>query len=98
MIAESIIGASKELDIRVPMVVRLQGTNSAEGLRLVSSTPSTTKCRRTPCRLRFIGRQSANIRERLTFHAQLAEANLGLHVESDFGRAAQRVVELAKAA
>ncbi|KAL3961101.1 hypothetical protein ACCO45_006218 [Purpureocillium lilacinum] len=62
MIAESIIGASKELDIRVPMVVRLQGTNSAEGLRL------------------------------------LAEANLGLHVESDFGRAAQRVVELAKAA
>ncbi|UNI16612.1 hypothetical protein JDV02_003037 [Purpureocillium takamizusanense] len=62
MIAESIIDASKELDIRVPMVVRLQGTNSAEGLEM------------------------------------LAQANLGLHVESDFGRAAQRVVELARAA
>lgn len=26
---------------------------------------------------------------------QLEEANLGLHVESDFGRAAERAVELA---
>ena len=75
MIAESIIGASKELDIRVPMVVRLQGTNSAEGLRLVSSTPSTTKCRRTPCRLRFIGRQSANM-SRCRWTAELSNVNV----------------------
>ncbi|KAF2480734.1 ATP-grasp domain-containing protein [Neohortaea acidophila] len=39
MIAESIIGAAKELgSFRVPIVVRLQGTNSAEGLKLVSSS------------------------------------------------------------
>lgn len=36
MIAEAIIGATNELDIRVPMVVRLQGTNSEDGLKLVS--------------------------------------------------------------
>ena len=37
MIAESIIGAAEELGpLRVPMVVRLQGTNSPEGLKMVS--------------------------------------------------------------
>ncbi|RDA84363.1 hypothetical protein CP532_2593 [Ophiocordyceps camponoti-leonardi (nom. inval.)] len=35
MIAESIIGAAKELDIHVPMVVRLQGTNSEQGLKML---------------------------------------------------------------
>ncbi|KAM0254551.1 hypothetical protein ACHAQJ_006657 [Trichoderma viride] len=59
MIAESIIGAAQEMTLSVPLVVRLQGTNSTEGLKL------------------------------------LADAKLGLHVESDFGRAAQRAVELA---
>lgn len=61
MIAESIIGAASEMDIHVPMVVRLQGTNSDAGLKL------------------------------------LADANLGLHVESDFGKAAEKAVELANA-
>lgn len=37
MIAESIIGAASEMNIHVPMVVRLQGTNSAAGLKLVSN-------------------------------------------------------------
>jgi succinyl-CoA synthetase beta subunit len=37
MIAESIIGAANKMDIHVPMVVRLQGTNSEAGLQLVSS-------------------------------------------------------------
>ncbi|KJZ71840.1 hypothetical protein HIM_08768 [Hirsutella minnesotensis 3608] len=60
MIAESIISAVDELDIRVPIVVRLQGTNSEKGLKL------------------------------------LEQANLGLQIESDFGRAAQRAVRLAK--
>ncbi|KAM6481711.1 hypothetical protein HDV62DRAFT_380682 [Trichoderma sp. SZMC 28011] len=60
MIAESIIGAAQEMTLAVPLVVRLQGTNSTEGLKL------------------------------------LADARLGLHVESDFGRAAQRAVELAQ--
>lgn len=58
MIAESIIGATAELGISVPMVVRLQGTNSEQGLKM------------------------------------LKEANLGLFVESGFGDAAKRVVEL----
>ncbi|KAL7953454.1 hypothetical protein V8C34DRAFT_318146 [Trichoderma compactum] len=60
MIAESIIGAAQEMTLAVPLVVRLQGTNSTEGLKL------------------------------------LADARLGLHVEWDFGRAAQRAVELAQ--
>lgn len=39
MIAESIIGAAAELGpLRVPLVVRLQGTNSEEGLKLVCTT------------------------------------------------------------
>ncbi|KAL7815193.1 succinyl-CoA synthetase beta chain [Trichoderma gracile] len=59
MIAESIIGAAQEMTLGVPLVVRLQGTNSAQGLKL------------------------------------LAEADLGLHVESDFGRAAEKAVQLA---
>ncbi|EXM20308.1 Succinyl-CoA synthetase-like [Fusarium oxysporum f. sp. vasinfectum] len=59
MIAESIIGAAKELGpLHVPLVVRLQGTNSPEGLKI------------------------------------LEEANLGFHVESGFGEAAQKAVEL----
>jgi hypothetical protein len=37
MIAESIIGAAQEMTLSVPLVVRLQGTNSAEGLKLVSA-------------------------------------------------------------
>lgn len=60
MIAESIIGAATALGpLRVPLVVRLQGTNSAEGLKLIK------------------------------------DADLGLHVESDFGKAAAKAVELA---
>ncbi|KAK1702206.1 beta subunit of gdp-forming succinate-CoA ligase [Colletotrichum acutatum] len=61
MIAESILGAAKELGpLSVPMVVRLQGTNSELGLKI------------------------------------LEEANLGLHTEADFGKAAQKAVELAR--
>ncbi|KAF4345855.1 beta-succinyl synthetase precursor [Fusarium beomiforme] len=63
MIAESIIGATKDLGpLRVPLVVRLQGTNSPQGLKI------------------------------------LEDANLGFHVESGFGEAAQKAVELAKSA
>jgi len=59
MIAESIIGAAAELGpLRVPLVVRLQGTNSAQGLKM------------------------------------LEKANLGLHVEADFGAAAEKAVLL----
>ncbi|KZL68465.1 succinyl- synthetase beta [Colletotrichum incanum] len=61
MIAESILGAAKELGpLKVPIVVRLQGTNSELGLEILEG------------------------------------ANLGLHTESDFGKAAEKVVELAR--
>ncbi|GKT67883.1 succinyl-CoA synthetase beta chain [Colletotrichum tofieldiae] len=60
MIAESILAAAKELGpLKVPMVVRLQGTNSELGLKI------------------------------------LEEANLGLHTEADFGKAAEKAVKLA---
>ncbi|KAH6695027.1 succinyl-CoA synthetase-like protein [Plectosphaerella plurivora] len=60
MIAQSIISTARSLGpLRVPVVVRLQGTNSEEGLGL------------------------------------LEEADLGMHIESDFGRAASRAVQLA---
>ncbi|PHH77662.1 hypothetical protein CDD82_3404 [Ophiocordyceps australis] len=59
MIAQSIIGAKQQLAIDLPMVVRLQGTNSVQALEMLKSVP------------------------------------LGLHVESDFGRAAQLAVQLA---
>ncbi|KAF5568596.1 succinyl ligase subunit beta [Fusarium napiforme] len=60
MIAESIIAAANELGpLKVPMVVRLQGTNSEAGLQL------------------------------------LKDATLDIHVEADFGKAAQEAVRLA---
>lgn len=38
MIAESIVAAGKAIGpFKVPVVVRLQGTNSQEGLKMVSS-------------------------------------------------------------
>jgi succinyl-CoA synthetase beta subunit len=41
MIAESIIAAADELGpLRVPIVVRLQGTNSAQGQQMVSTIQS----------------------------------------------------------
>jgi hypothetical protein len=44
MIAESIIAAAAELGpMRVPVVVRLQGTNSEAGLKLVSHSPYHTR-------------------------------------------------------
>jgi succinyl-CoA synthetase beta subunit len=62
-IAKGIIEASQRVDIRVPLVVRLDGTNSEEGLSL------------------------------------LADADLpNLHVETTMLGAAEKVVELAKAA
>lgn len=43
MVAESIIAAAAEIGpLKVPMVVRLQGTNSEEGLKLVSYTLKLT--------------------------------------------------------
>ncbi|KAG4256556.1 hypothetical protein FPRO04_07860 [Fusarium proliferatum] len=60
MIVESIIAAASELGpLKVPMVVRLQGTNSEAGLQM------------------------------------LKDATLDIHVEADFGKAAQEAVRLA---
>ncbi|KAG8666872.1 hypothetical protein FPOAC2_12007 [Fusarium poae] len=61
MIAESIIAAVNQFNQhrKMPIVVRLQGTNAEEGLKL------------------------------------LEDANLGIHVEGDFDKAAKKAVELA---
>ena len=77
MIAESIIGATKELGpLRVPLVVRLQGTNSPEGLKIVC----------------FYYLLAGSL---LIFY-QLEDADLGFHVESEFGEAAKKAVQLSK--
>ncbi|KAJ3953602.1 hypothetical protein N0V92_009922 [Colletotrichum tropicale] len=81
MIAESIIGAATELGpLKVPMVVRLQGTNSELGLKMVSQKKSQSD--------RCVSNK----------FLQLEEAKLGLHTEADFGKAAQKAVELARSA
>lgn len=80
MIAESIISAASDLGpLKVPIVVRLQGTNSAEGLKLVCL---------------HLRDESVNRTLILTI-MQLEEANLGIEVEADFGSAAKKAVELA---
>jgi succinyl-CoA synthetase beta subunit len=38
LIAEGVIAAVKEVGIRVPVVVRLEGTRAAEGLRLLDES------------------------------------------------------------
>ena len=37
-IAEGVIAASKELDIKIPLIVRLEGTNVEEGRRLLKES------------------------------------------------------------
>jgi succinyl-CoA synthetase beta subunit len=38
IIAEGVIGAAKELDLKVPLVVRLEGTNVALGKKLLNES------------------------------------------------------------
>ena len=38
MIAEGIIKATKELDLKVPLIVRLQGTKEAEAKQLIKDS------------------------------------------------------------
>ncbi len=38
LIAEGVVAAAKELDVNVPVVVRLQGTNAAEGRKILSDS------------------------------------------------------------
>ena len=41
VIAEGIVSAAKEVHLRVPMVVRLQGTNEKEGKLILKNSPLT---------------------------------------------------------
>jgi succinyl-CoA synthetase beta subunit len=38
LVAEGVVAAAKELGVKVPLVVRLQGTNAAEGRRILESS------------------------------------------------------------
>jgi succinyl-CoA synthetase beta subunit len=38
LVAEGVVAAAKELGVRVPLVVRLQGTNAAEGRKILESS------------------------------------------------------------
>jgi succinyl-CoA synthetase beta subunit len=38
LVAEGVVAAAKELGVRVPLVVRLQGTNAAEGRRILETS------------------------------------------------------------
>ena len=38
MIAEGIINAAKELSLNIPVIVRFQGTNATEGIKLINDT------------------------------------------------------------
>lgn len=49
MIADGIIMAFKELDMKVPVVVRLRGTNEAQGQKKVSRTTCEIEKARTTC-------------------------------------------------
>jgi succinyl-CoA synthetase beta subunit len=41
IIAQGILAAMAQIDVRVPVVVRLEGTNASEGRALLSNTPFT---------------------------------------------------------
>ncbi|MFP6622491.1 MAG: succinate--CoA ligase subunit beta, partial [Myxococcota bacterium] len=38
LIAEGVVAAAKELDVHVPVVVRLQGTNATEGRKILAES------------------------------------------------------------
>jgi succinyl-CoA synthetase beta subunit len=38
IVAQGVIAAAKNLDLKVPVVVRLEGTNADEGLRLIEES------------------------------------------------------------
>lgn len=44
VIARGILGAAEKMDINVPIVVRLEGTNAAEGLKLIQDSELSILC------------------------------------------------------
>lgn len=54
MIAEGVVLAFKELEMKIPVVVRLRGTNEEEGQRMVSSWPLRSSLRPSRFTSRFV--------------------------------------------
>lgn len=87
MIANGVLLAFKELEMKLPVVVRIRGTNEAEGQKIVSfllcfDIPTSTHRMVLTCsRLR-----------------QIAESGLPLHAFDNFEEAAAKAIELANRA
>jgi succinyl-CoA synthetase alpha subunit len=84
MIANGILLAFKELDMQLPVVVRIRGTNEKEGQRIVSGPKGLLS---RPVLDKFL----------LTLQ-QIAESGLPLHAFDDFEEAAAKAIELANTA
>ena len=85
MIANGVLLAFKELEMRLPVVVRIRGTNEKEGQKIVS-LPLSTCC---ACILSSLD---------LLRSGQIAESGLPLHAFDDFEEAAAKAIELANKA
>lgn len=84
MIAQGIIEAFQELELKVPVVVRLRGTNEEEGQKLV--------------RITFYDGEMRSFPSRITDDSiQIAESGLPLHAFDSFEEAAIKVISLAEA-
>lgn len=84
MIANGVLLAFKELEMRLPVVVRIRGTNEAEGQKIVSFGFLTPKSS-------YLGLEGFATK-RLK---QIAESGLPLHAFDDFEEAAAKAIELA---
>lgn len=80
MIAKGILLAYKDLGIRVPVVVRLRGTNEEEGQKIVSSINSACTSWNHECTNCIM--------------VQIAQSGLPLQAFDDFHEAASKVIEL----
>ena len=83
MIAQGIMMAYEEIGVKVPVVVRLRGTNEQAGQKMVSKIP-----------FRGFMVVELAIREIDTI-LQIAESGLALHAYDDFDEAARKAIELA---
>ena len=57
IIAEGVVAAVKEVGLKVPLVVRLEGTNVEAGKKIIARMPASTCCRRRSRRCRAEDRQ-----------------------------------------
>lgn len=89
VIAEGIIKATKELELSIPLVVRLQGTKEAEAKKCVFSIPITI------FRTRIASRPTRKDAD-LSLHRMIKESGLKIFPFDGLDEAASKAVEMAK--